>query len=90
MLTDSACSHCQLIHALVTVCIDYCNSLLYGLSDYSLRRPQRIMNTAARFLCKIPKFEHITKILLYLHLLPIHHDQHILFKKPYPNISGIS
>ena len=31
MLTDNACS--QLIHALVTVRIDYCNSLLYGLPD---------------------------------------------------------
>ena len=29
MLSDDACS--QLIHALVTVRIDYCNSLLYGL-----------------------------------------------------------
>ena len=29
MLSDDACS--QLIHALVTVCIDYCNSLLYAL-----------------------------------------------------------
>ena len=33
MLTDNACS--QLIHALVIVLIDYCNSLLYGLPDKS-------------------------------------------------------
>ena len=76
MLTDNACS--QLIHALVTVRIDYCNSLLYGLPDCSLSRLQRIMNTAARILCKIPKFDHITKTLLYLHWLPIY--QRILFK----------
>ena len=36
MLTYDACS--QLIHALVTVRIDYCNSLLYGLPDQSLNR----------------------------------------------------
>ena len=54
MLTDDACS--QLIHALVTVRIDYCNSLLYGLPDQSLNRLQRILNTAARILCRIPKF----------------------------------
>ena len=54
MLTDNACS--QLIHALVTVRIDYCNSMLYGLPDCSLSRLQRIMSTAACILCKIPKF----------------------------------
>ena len=36
------------------------------------------MNTAARILCKIPKFDHITKTLLDLHWLPI--QQPILFK----------
>ena len=76
ILTDNACS--QLIHALVTVRIDYCNSLLYGLPDCSLSRLQRILNTAARILCKIPKFDHITKTLLDLHWLPI--QQRILFK----------
>ena len=39
------------INALVTVRIDYCNSLLYGLPDCSLSRLQRILNTAARILC---------------------------------------
>ena len=76
MLTDNACT--QLIHALVTVRIDYCNSLLYGLPDCSLSRLQRILNTAARILCKIPKFDHISKTLLDLHWLPI--QQRILFK----------
>ena len=76
MLTDNACS--QLIHALVTVRIDYCNSLLYGLPDCSLSRLQRILNTAARILCKIPKFDHITKTLLDLHWLPT--QQRIRFK----------
>ena len=48
MLSDDACS--QLIHALVTVRIDYCNSLLYGLPEYSLDRLQKILNTAARII----------------------------------------
>ena len=76
ILTDNACS--QLIHALVTVRVDNCNLLLYGLPDCSLSRLQRIMNTAARILCKITKFDHIPKILLDLHWIPI--NQCILFK----------
>ena len=60
----------QLIHDLVTVRIDYCNSLLYGLPDYSLSRLQRILNTAARILCKIAKFDHITKNIVGFSLAP--------------------
>ena len=51
---------------------------LYGLPDCSLSRLQRILNTAARILCKIPKFDHITKTLLDLYWLPI--QQRIRFK----------
>ena len=61
MLTDDACS--QLIHSLVTVRIDYCNSLLYGMPDSTLFRLQKVLNTAARIQKKIPKFSHITGIL---------------------------
>ena len=68
MITDNACS--QLIHALVTVRIYYCNSLLYGLPDCSLSRLQRILNTAAHILCKIPKFDHITKFIVGSSLAP--------------------
>ena len=53
MLSDDACS--QLIHALVTVRMDYCNSLLYDLPEYSLDRLQKILNTAARILRRVPK-----------------------------------
>ena len=33
----------QLIHSLVTVRIDYCNSIVYGLLDNSLYRLQKIL-----------------------------------------------
>ena len=72
------CACSQLTHALVTVRIDYCNSLLFGLPDCSLSRLQRIMNTTAHIVCKIPKFDHITKALLDLHWRSIH--QRFLFK----------
>ena len=55
MLSDDACS--QLIHALVTVRIDYCNSLLYGLPEYSLDRLPKMLNTAARILRRVPEFD---------------------------------
>ena len=74
MLTYDACS--QLIHA--SVRIDYCNSLLYGLPDQSLNRLQRIMNPAARILCRIPKFVHISETLMDLHWLPV--QQRVLLK----------
>ena len=45
ILSNDACT--QLIHSLVTVCLDYCNSILYGLPDNSLYRLQKIQNTAA-------------------------------------------
>ena len=54
------------------------NSLLYGLPAQSLNRLQRIVNTAARILCRIPKFGHISEILIDLHWLPV--QQRVLFK----------
>ena len=52
MLTDEAA--CKLIHAFITYCIDYCNSILYGMPDTTciLSDLQRIQNTAARILTK--------------------------------------
>ena len=37
-----------LVHALVTSCLDHCNSLLYGLPDYLIQRLQYVMNAAAK------------------------------------------
>ena len=67
--SNYACA--QLIHSLVTVCLDYCNSILHGLPDNSLYRLQKIPNTAARILAHLPRFSHISAILCDLHWLPI-------------------
>ena len=40
ILLNNACA--QLIHSLVTVSLDYCNFILYGLPDNSLHRLQKI------------------------------------------------
>ena len=69
ILSNDACA--QLIHSLVTVRIDYYNSILYGLSDNSLYRLRKIQNTAARNLARLPRFSHISATLFDLHWLPI-------------------
>ena len=61
----------QLIHSLVTVCLDYCNAKLYDLPDNSLYRLQKIQNTAARILARLPRCSHISATLFDLHWLPI-------------------
>ena len=64
-------TYAQLIHSLVTVRLDYCNSIMYGLPDNSLYRLQKIQNTAARILARLPRFYHISATLVDLHWLPI-------------------
>ena len=60
-----------MIHSLVTVRLDYCNSILYGLPENSLYRLQEIQNTDARILARLPIFSHISATLFDLHWLPI-------------------
>lgn len=60
-----------LVHALITSCVDYCNSLLFGLPDCQLNKLQRVLNVSARLIYKSPRFCHITPILCDLHWLPI-------------------
>ncbi len=58
-----------LIHAHVTSRLDYCNALLYGLSDKILYKVQKGQNAAARVVTGTNKFEHITTVLNNLHWL---------------------
>jgi len=51
------------VHAFVTFRIDYCNSLLYGISNYNTNRLQRIQNSAARIVTNTRKYDHINPIL---------------------------
>ena len=59
----------QLIHALITSRLDFCNSILYNLPNKQFERLQRIQNQAARMLKRIPRRTHITPVLRELHWL---------------------
>ena len=66
------------VHAFVTSHLDYCNSLFYGLPQSQYDRLQRVLNAAARVFCLIPKFDHITPVLIGLHWLPVRYR--VIFK----------
>ena len=68
----------QLIHALITTTLVYCNSILFNLPKNIIERLQRIQNQAARMLKRIPLRNHITPVLKDLHCLRI--NERIEFK----------
>ncbi len=63
----------KLVHAFVSSRLDYCNSILYGLPDYELRKLQHVQNTAARMVALVKKRDHISPVLRRLHWLPVKH-----------------
>ena len=60
-----------LVNALVHTHIDYCNALLIGIPKKLIRKLQMVQNTAARVLCRVRKFDHISPTLKKLHWLPV-------------------
>ena len=64
--TDSAA---QLIHALISSRLDFCNSILYNLSNNKIERLQRIQSQAARILTRSSRRNYITPVVRDLHWL---------------------
>ena len=60
----------RVVNALVTPRFDYCNSPLYGTVDKNFVRLQRLHNTAARMIMRVPKYD-ITTVLKKFHWLPV-------------------
>ena len=51
--------------------LDYCNSLLYGMSDDLFRKIQSIQNASAPLVTGTRRCDHITPVLHQLHWLPV-------------------
>ena len=75
-LTDDAAA--SLVHAFVTSRLDYANALLGKVPDCHIKKLQKVQNTAARIVAKVPRREHIRPILHEMHWLPV--SQRIQFK----------
>ena len=57
----------SLVQAFVSSRLDYCNSLLVGMTDDLFQRLQGIQNAAARRVTGTGRHEHITPVLCQLH-----------------------
>ena len=68
-LSRSACE--SIIISLVISHLDYCNSLLYGVSDKYLRKLQIVQNDASCLILRVKRSTSATKCLKELHWLPI-------------------
>ena len=61
----------RLVHAFITSRLDYCNGLLYGATEYQIKKLQRVMNASARLVYRAPKYCHVTPLLREHHWLPV-------------------
>ena len=68
-LTQEACK--VLVHGLVMLHLDYCNSLYYGLPDCDLNMLQRVQSIACKLVLNRSKYDNCTECFTQLHWLPI-------------------
>ena len=68
----------QLVHALISSRLHFCNSLFVSLPLQQLNKLQRLQNSAARLFTLTKKTCHMTPVLKSLHWLPV--EKRITFK----------
>ena len=67
-----------LAKSMISSRLDYCNSLLYGVSKYNVAKLQKIQNGLCRIVFRLDRTSHVTPFLQKQHWLPI--SYRILFK----------
>ena len=81
-----------LVQTVILCCLDYCNSLLYAITDGLMSRLQSVQNAAARLVSGARRYDHITLVLQELHWLLVQYR--VDFKMPstlfYLSLSGIA
>ena len=60
-----------LVHSLIVLKVDYCNSLFVGLPNVTLKKVQSILNRVARLIFSLSPRVPITPYLIDLHWLPV-------------------
>jgi len=79
------------VHAFISCCLDYCNSLLTGVNDGLLRRLQSVQNAAASLVTGTRRCEHITPALRHMHWLPVRQRIHYkLVSLAFHALSGLA
>ena len=74
----SAASKLLLVLASVHSRLDYCNSVLHSLPRSRLQLLQSVLNSVARLICGLGRFDHIKLVRIDLHWLPF--PQRISYK----------
>jgi hypothetical protein len=64
--------------SVVASILDYCNSVLYGVTDTNITKLQRMQNSCTHVLCKSPYNTRVTELLRKLHWLSVR--QRITYK----------
>ena len=60
-----------LVRTTVLSRLDYCNSLLFGMSNQTIKKLQVLQNSSARLITLTSRFENISPTLISLHWLPV-------------------
>lgn len=80
-----------IVNSFVISCLDYCNGIYYGVSEYVIRQIQLIQNAAVKLVTGKYKYDHVGNDLNQLHWLPI--KKRIIFKLAllsFKSLNGLS